>query len=150
MIQWLGLSLTTFLLFDPKAIRQQDKLIVRRLGFCWLRKISHNSLILFSLPWVLFHFQSFTNFHFFTFWSHFKLGTSRGSYIEVFSKVTWSIPFSLLAKIMNFSGFLYYVHEMKLLGIDSCFMKVVHESLVSMLGFVISIFHELVRISWER
>jgi hypothetical protein len=28
-----------------------------------------------------------------------------------------------------------------------CFMKVVHEGLVSMLGFVISIFHEFVRIS---
>jgi hypothetical protein len=28
-----------------------------------------------------------------------------------------------------------------------CFMKVVHESLVSMLGFVVSIFHELVKIS---
>ena len=26
-----------------------------------------------------------------------------------------------------------------------CFMKVVHESLVSMLGFVVSIFHELVK-----
>jgi hypothetical protein len=31
----------------------------------------------------------------------------------------------------------------------SCSMKVVHEGLVSMLGFVISIFHEFVRISWE-
>ena len=38
-----------------------------------------------------------------------------------------------------------YVHEMERLGIDSCFMKVVHESLGSMLGFVISIFHELVK-----
>ena len=28
-----------------------------------------------------------------------------------------------------------------------CFMDVVHESLVSMLGFVVSIFHEFVRIS---
>ena len=34
---------------------------------------------------------------------------------------------------------------MKMLGIDSCFMKVVHESLVSMLGFVVFVFHELVK-----
>ena len=34
---------------------------------------------------------------------------------------------------------------MERLGIDSCFMKVVHESLGSMLGFVISIFRELVK-----
>ena len=28
---------------------------------------------------------------------------------------------------------------------SSCFMKVVHESLVSMLGFVVFVFHELVK-----
>ena len=31
-----------------------------------------------------------------------------------------------------------------------CSMKVVHEGFVSMLGFVISIFHEVVKISWEK
>ena len=30
---------------------------------------------------------------------------------------------------------------------SSCFMKVVHESLGSMLGFVVFVFHEFVRIS---
>ena len=39
---------------------------------------------------------------------------------------------------------------MERLGIDSCSMKVVHEGLVSMLGFVISISHEFVRISGEK
>ena len=34
---------------------------------------------------------------------------------------------------------------MERLGIDSCFMKVVHESLGSMLGFVVFVFHELVK-----
>ena len=34
---------------------------------------------------------------------------------------------------------------MERLGIDSCFMIVVHESLGSMLGFVAFVFHELVR-----
>ena len=32
-----------------------------------------------------------------------------------------------------------------MLRIDSCFMKVVHESLGSMLGFVVFVFHELVK-----
>ena len=34
---------------------------------------------------------------------------------------------------------------MERLGIDSCFMKVVHESLGSMLDFVVFVFHELVK-----
>ena len=38
-----------------------------------------------------------------------------------------------------------YVHEMERLGICFCFMKVVHEGVVSMLGFVVFVFHELVR-----
>ena len=40
---------------------------------------------------------------------------------------------------------LVYVHEMERLGIDSCFMNVVHEGVVSMLGFVVFVFHELVK-----
>ncbi|KAK2373646.1 hypothetical protein QL285_074673 [Trifolium repens] len=58
LIQWLGVSLETFLLFDPMVDMQQDHLIGRLLDDFCLRKKNHKTLLFFLSIAVAFFLSS--------------------------------------------------------------------------------------------